>query len=64
MRIVGGSDAPIQQAPWQISLRISNYHTCGGSIIDQDIIVLILVFQFLIMLFQGLHCSGTGTNFG
>lgn len=35
-RIVGGVEIPIEDAPWQISLRSSGSHRCGGSIIDKD----------------------------
>uniref|UniRef100_A0A8C4SKX4 Transmembrane protease serine 4-like n=1 Tax=Erpetoichthys calabaricus TaxID=27687 RepID=A0A8C4SKX4_ERPCA len=33
-RIVGGTDAKIEQWPWQVSLQFSGDHTCGGSIIN------------------------------
>nr|XP_006642408.2 PREDICTED: transmembrane protease serine 4-like isoform X1 [Lepisosteus oculatus] len=32
-RIVGGSDATIQEWPWQVSLQFNEQHTCGGSLI-------------------------------
>lgn len=35
-RIVGGDDASPGQFPYQISLRIKDSHTCGGSIIDNE----------------------------
>ncbi|XP_018403933.1 PREDICTED: chymotrypsin-1-like [Cyphomyrmex costatus] len=33
--IVGGNDAPIGKFPYQVSLRRSERHSCGGSIINQ-----------------------------
>lgn len=35
-RIVGGADATPGQFPYQVSLRIKDSHTCGGSIIDNQ----------------------------
>ncbi|KAM7293419.1 putative serine protease [Ixodes scapularis] len=35
-QIVGGSDATPLEFPWQISLRISGQHICGGSIINKQ----------------------------
>lgn len=35
-RIVGGADATTGQFPYQISLRLTNIHNCGGSIIDNQ----------------------------
>ncbi|GAB1867485.1 Chymotrypsin-1-like [Camponotus japonicus] len=35
-RIVGGKDAPIGKYPYQISFRLFDSHTCGGSIIDNS----------------------------
>ncbi|KAG0428803.1 hypothetical protein HPB47_024235 [Ixodes persulcatus] len=36
VQIVGGSDATPLEFPWQISLRISGQHICGGSIINKQ----------------------------
>jgi secreted trypsin-like serine protease len=33
-RVVGGSNANIANYPWQISLRVSNSHSCGASLIS------------------------------
>ncbi|XP_055531830.1 trypsin-1-like [Wyeomyia smithii] len=35
-RIVGGSDTRIEKHPYQISLRKSGSHTCGGSILNAN----------------------------
>ncbi|XP_038634666.1 transmembrane protease serine 4a isoform X3 [Scyliorhinus canicula] len=35
-RIVGGTDATIDEWPWQISLQYKNQHLCGGSIINSQ----------------------------
>ncbi len=37
--IVGGTDATIQQFPWQVSLRRFGSHFCGGSIVHPEWIV-------------------------
>ncbi|XP_018403821.1 PREDICTED: chymotrypsin-1-like [Cyphomyrmex costatus] len=37
--IVGGNDAPVGKFPYQISLRIFEHHTCGGSIINRHTIL-------------------------
>lgn len=33
-RIVGGSDALIEDWPWQVSLQQGGHHTCGGSLVS------------------------------
>ncbi|KAG7268888.1 hypothetical protein CRUP_032995 [Coryphaenoides rupestris] len=33
-RIVGGSDAVIEDWPWQVSLQQNGQHTCGGSLVS------------------------------
>ncbi|XP_054615682.1 trypsin-3-like isoform X2 [Dunckerocampus dactyliophorus] len=33
-RIVGGQDATPGAAPWQVSIHRNNFHTCGGSLIN------------------------------
>ncbi|XP_047112161.1 trypsin delta-like [Schistocerca piceifrons] len=33
-RILGGEPVDITQYPWQISLQVFGYHSCGGSIIS------------------------------
>lgn len=38
-RIVGGQNAKNNQFPYQISLRLNNFHTCGGSIISKNYII-------------------------
>ena len=42
-KIVGGSNAAIEDFPWQISLRINTgtslSHTCGGSILNEEWVV-------------------------
>ena len=38
-RIVGGKDAALGQFPYQISLRMQNSHICGGSIIDNKLLL-------------------------
>ena len=42
-KIVGGSNAAIEDYPWQISLRINTgtslSHTCGGSVINEEWVV-------------------------
>ncbi|KAG6465701.1 hypothetical protein O3G_MSEX015331 [Manduca sexta] len=37
--IVGGIDIDIKEAPHQISLQLYGSHACGGSILDNDIII-------------------------
>ena len=36
--IVSGTSTPIEQAPWQVSLRAPDGHFCGGSIVDPRVI--------------------------
>lgn len=38
-RIVGGQNAKNNQFPYQISLRLNNYHICGGSIISKNYVI-------------------------
>lgn len=38
-RIVNGSDATIEQYPWQVSMNHFGSHRCGGSIISPQLIV-------------------------
>ncbi|KAM9813161.1 transmembrane protease serine 4-like isoform X1 [Syngnathus typhle] len=33
-RIVGGTDAVIEDSPWQVSLQQGGQHTCGGSLVS------------------------------
>ncbi|XP_026170868.1 transmembrane protease serine 4a isoform X1 [Mastacembelus armatus] len=33
-RIVGGTDAVIEDWPWQVSLQQNGHHTCGGSLVS------------------------------
>ena len=35
-RIVGGEETTIHAIPYQVSLRLSGHHVCGGSIISKD----------------------------
>ncbi|GCC38981.1 hypothetical protein chiPu_0023339, partial [Chiloscyllium punctatum] len=35
-RIVGGTDASIEEWPWQVSLQYKKQHLCGGSIINHQ----------------------------
>ncbi|KAI8423582.1 hypothetical protein MSG28_012669 [Choristoneura fumiferana] len=39
VRIVGGDDIDISEAPYQVSLVNRGQHSCGGTIISEDIIV-------------------------
>lgn len=39
VRIVGGDDIDISEAPYQVSLVNKGRHSCGGTIISEDIIV-------------------------
>ncbi|KAJ8976750.1 hypothetical protein NQ317_004302 [Molorchus minor] len=38
-RIIGGSKTTIEQHPWDVSIQVSGTHTCGGSVIDTDVIL-------------------------
>lgn len=38
-RIVGGTDAFIQDWPWQVSLQQGGQHTCGGSLVSPQWVV-------------------------
>ncbi|KAG5679816.1 hypothetical protein PVAND_009354 [Polypedilum vanderplanki] len=38
-KIVGGIEVPIENVPYQVSVRYNNYHTCGGSIISSSFIL-------------------------
>ncbi|XP_031781824.1 trypsin-3-like [Nasonia vitripennis] len=38
-RIVGGRETSIEEHPWQVSLQVSGFHFCGGSIISEDTIL-------------------------
>jgi trypsin len=38
-KIVGGEDADITEAPYQVSLKYGNFFTCGGSIISKSYIL-------------------------
>ncbi|XP_037951982.1 vitellin-degrading protease-like [Teleopsis dalmanni] len=38
-RIVGGEDTTINSHPWQVSIRLFDSHSCGGSIINERTIV-------------------------
>uniref|UniRef100_UPI00398E5B70 transmembrane protease serine 4-like n=1 Tax=Pristiophorus japonicus TaxID=55135 RepID=UPI00398E5B70 len=38
-RIVGGSDATIDEWPWQVSLQYKSQHLCGGSVLNPNWIV-------------------------
>lgn len=38
-RIVGGRETSIEEHPWQVSLQMSGFHFCGGSIISEDTIL-------------------------
>ncbi|KAI8127782.1 Serine protease SP24D [Lucilia cuprina] len=49
-RIVGGQNAKNNQFPYQISLRLYNYHICGGSIISRNYVV------------TAAHCVTTGSG--
>ena len=35
-RIVGGTEASIEEFPYQVSIQRLNHHICGGSILSQD----------------------------
>ncbi|CAN9509073.1 unnamed protein product [Ophioblennius macclurei] len=35
-RIVGGGDAPAGAWPWQVSIHLSNFHICGGTVISEQ----------------------------
>lgn len=39
LRIVNGTDALIDQIPFQVSMQFFNAHTCGGAILTQDTIL-------------------------
>lgn len=49
-RIAGGKEAKEGQFPYQVSVRRSNYHLCGGSIIDDRTIL------------TAAHCVADKTN--
>ncbi|XP_012283093.1 trypsin-2 [Orussus abietinus] len=49
-RIVGGSDANIEDVPYQVSLQISGFAFCGGTIIAENWVV------------TAAHCVGYPTN--
>ncbi|XP_014236171.2 trypsin-1-like [Trichogramma pretiosum] len=38
-RIVGGQETSIERFPWQVSLQVRGYHSCGGSIISANYIL-------------------------
>uniref|UniRef100_A0A667Y5U3 Transmembrane serine protease 4a n=1 Tax=Myripristis murdjan TaxID=586833 RepID=A0A667Y5U3_9TELE len=38
-RIVGGTDAVIEDWPWQVSLQQNGQHTCGGSLVSPNWVV-------------------------
>ncbi|XP_069807122.1 ovochymase-1 [Dendropsophus ebraccatus] len=38
-RIVGGVDTPIGGQPWTVSIKLYGRHTCGGSIVERDLVV-------------------------
>ncbi|XP_020797945.1 trypsin beta-like [Drosophila serrata] len=38
-RIIGGKNVDIESAPWQVSLRFTGSHSCGGSIYNESIII-------------------------
>merc|ERR1712045_72077 len=38
-KIIGGSEAPKHEFPWQISLRNLGSHICGGSIINKNQVI-------------------------
>lgn len=40
-RINGGSDADITEFPFLVSVRFNGIHSCGGSIIDERVILTI-----------------------
>ncbi|XP_063438429.1 serine protease 30-like [Mytilus trossulus] len=35
-KIVGGTVAALGEFPWQVSLRLNDYHICGGTLIDSQ----------------------------
>lgn len=38
-RIVGGDDATIENCPYTVSVRISDIHYCGGSILNSQVVI-------------------------
>uniref|UniRef100_A0A8C8RV17 Ovochymase-1 n=1 Tax=Pelusios castaneus TaxID=367368 RepID=A0A8C8RV17_9SAUR len=38
-RIVGGRNSVVGGQPWQVSLKLGRFHFCGGSLIQEDVVV-------------------------